>query len=318
MNTKNLVKMLGICGALMMILVPLTAMAGNVDMDSEYATTPPTIDGVLSEAEWENAVIEEYSYDNDVNDGTFVVGFLNDETYLYAFADLTFLTNDTRERTTYPFWFAMYIDTDNNEELNYTYIADADFEYEDTIIFIGNDDWGINTDGGSVAMGYMKTWNEDDVKHTVVEFSIPLANIGYDDIDDFDEPMIIGFGGSEDWGSGFAYFTMPEDSDEYIELTLAEPIVVTEDTSEYTENYVVGYLLIGAFTLFALGSMQLLWLNKPFEQLAGWQQWIMMNDRYLMFGIGACVLVFSHFVALDFIGQYAYDIKEWIHGLIGY
>lgn len=309
-GNKGIATAMVILGALLFMAIPITSIASDVEMDGAYAYDAPIIDGDISEVEWGQATFEEYDFDNGTYEGVFVVGIMNDDNFLYVLADLTFNTDEDEG------YCGIIIDTDGDGNLDMSGIG----TYEDGIIVLDNTSLSINNVGGAVASGYDETWNEDDIEHMFYEFAIPLVNIGYDNVADFDEPVVLGVFGnfSSIMMGGMPVFMFPEDAGDVIEYTLIEGEVVSSETDQNTKDYVMGFFEFGAVAMLTLGALQLFWLNKPFEELKAWQQWIMMNDRWLLVGIGAGVIILSHFTMLDFIGQYVYDFFDYIHGLLGY
>ena len=143
----------------------------ETEIDVPWATTPPTIDGIITEGEWDDAevvMIDFYPGPPNRND-TIYIYFMNDAEYLYIGIDL--LPDNTTTYTTYT--NTLIFDEDNNDVFEY-YHPDNEGWY---LVYVNN----LIPESYAAKQflwvyGFDVSPNDEDVDHVMWEFAIPIDN----------------------------------------------------------------------------------------------------------------------------------------------
>lgn len=298
---------------LIMVCMPVNVFADTeASVDGYYFMEAPVIDGEIEQDEWENADMD--TYDIGVDDIYFYFG--NDADFLYIAMDVG--SDQTED------------DGDDMMFFGWDYNEDEEFNMSEDKFVQGIDEVMYGNFSIDHSIGWEKTWENDDDRHRVYEFRIPLTSLGYEDENDFEDPLLFVMG-AYDYDNNNAsgnemFIPYPEEAEFQMGGGNAENVAElelvyvgdVEETGVYYEEWEGGLLTFSLLVMILLGSVQLIWLNREYETLEYWQQWLMYNDRYLLLGVGVATFLMIHLGILEPIGQMFHDLFSWVHGLFGY
>lgn len=274
----------------------------ETEIDSVWASTPPTLDGVINEGEWDESAMTNIDFfpDPPHRNDTIYIYFMNDAEWLYIGVDL--LPDNTTDEGDY---VGAFFDEDNNGVFN-LYAPQLEDYYAYGIANMSDDDDEYlvpmlleSSNGFMYSADFDTSVNDDDVDHRMWEFKIPLSNFKQGELELGDTIGVH----LEGYGTLSPTWVYPLDTNysvatDWAEITLAEEEVEPIEDGYTAEDY--GVIMMGFGTVIAV----LLTLFYKETEL----KWIGEGN------MKAYLIAKGVTVALLLLGllQYYYDWLSWL------